>query len=147
MRHIDRLTVETYETPSLLLMEAAATACFHAILSHFNDDLTGKRALLLCGKGNNGGDGAALARCLAHNRVHCDVVLFGKLAETKGDALTNLKAVHQLAGFEAGSPACPSPLTFLECDSVSAWEQMARPRRAYDVIVDALFGTGLTRPL
>ena len=147
MRHIDRLTVETYETPSLLLMEAAATACFHAILSHFNDDLTGKRALLLCGKGNNGGDGAALARCLARNRVHCDVVLFGKLAETKGDALTNLKAVHQLAGFEAGSPACPSPLTLLECDSVSAWEQMARPRRTYDVIVDALFGTGLTRPL
>jgi len=147
MRQIDRLTVETYETPSLLLMEAAATACFHAILSHFNDDLTGKRALLLCGKGNNGGDGAALARCLARNRVHCDVVLFGKLAETKGDALTNLKAVHQLAGFEAGSPACPSPLTLLECDSVSAWEQMARPRRTYDVIVDALFGTGLTRPL
>jgi len=147
MRHIDRLTVETYETPSLLLMEAAATACFQAILSHFNDDLTGKRALLLCGKGNNGGDGAALARCLARNGVHCDVVLFGKLAETKGDALTNLKTVHQLAGFEAGSSACPSPLTFLECDSVSTWEQIARPRRTHDVIVDALFGTGLTRPL
>ena len=147
MRQIDRLTVEAYETPSLLLMEAAATACFQAILSHFNDDLIGKRALLLCGKGNNGGDGAALARCLARNGVHCDIVLFGKLAETKGDAFTNLKAVHQLAAFEAGSPACPSPLTFLECDGVSAWEQIAPPRRIYDVIVDALFGTGLTRPL
>ena len=147
MRQIDRLTVETYETPSLLLMEAAATACFQGILSHFKNDLTAKRALLLCGKGNNGGDGAALARCLARNGVHCDVVLFGKLGETKGDALTNFKSVHQLAGFEAGSPACPSPLTFLECDSVSAWEQIARPRRTYDVIVDALFGTGLTRPL
>jgi NAD(P)H-hydrate epimerase len=147
MRQIDRLTVEAYETPSLLLMEAAATACFQAILSHFSDDLIVKRALVLCGKGNNGGDGAALARCLARNGVHCDVVLFGKLAETKGDAFTNLKAVHQLAAFEAGSPACPSPLTFLECDSVSAWEQVAPPRRTYDVIVDALFGTGLTRPL
>jgi hydroxyethylthiazole kinase-like uncharacterized protein yjeF len=147
MRQIDRLTVETYQTPSLLLMEAAATACLQAIQSHFNKDLAGKKALVLCGKGNNGGDGAALARSLARGGVQCDVVLFGKLADARGEALTNLDAVRQLSGFQAGSAASPSPLTFIECDGVAAWEQIARPRRTYDVIVDALFGTGLTRPL
>jgi hydroxyethylthiazole kinase-like uncharacterized protein yjeF len=79
--------------------------------------------------------------------MHCSVVLFGKLAETSGDAHTNFESVRRLASFEAGSPESPAPLTFIECDSVNAWEQLAKPRRAYDVIVDALFGTGLTRPL
>jgi NAD(P)H-hydrate epimerase len=147
MRQIDRLTVETYQTPSLLLMEAAATACLQAVQSHFNTDLNGRKALVLCGKGNNGGDGAALARCLTRAGAQCDVVLFGKLADAKGEALTNLEAVRQLSGFQAGSAASPSPLTFMECDGVAVWEQIARPRRTYDVIVDALFGTGLTRPL
>ena len=147
MRQIDRLTVEMYQTPSLLLMEAAASACFQAIESHFNNDLIGRKALLLCGKGNNGGDGAALARCLARAGMQSDVVLFGRLEDAKNDARTNLETVRQLAGFQAGSAVIPSPLKFLECDGVAAWEHIARPRRTYDVIVDALFGTGLTRPL
>ena len=147
MRQIDRLTVETYQTPSLLLMEAAATACFQAIESHFNNGFIGRKALILCGKGNNGGDGAALARCLARAGMQSDVVLFGSLEDAKGDARTNLETVHQLAGFQAGSAVMPSPLKFLECDGVAAWEHIAKPRRTYDVIVDALFGTGLTRPL
>src|SRR6185436_5998030 len=60
---------------------------------------------------------------------------------------TNFESVSRLASFEAGSPEAPPPLTFIECESLAAWEQIAKPRRAYDVIVDALFGTGLTRPL
>ena len=147
MREIDRLTVENYHTTSLLLMESASAACLEAIRQRFNGDLSGKRALVLCGKGNNGGDGAALARGLCRANVQCDVVLFGKFAETAGDAHTNFESVRRLASFEAGSPEAPAPLTFIECANVSAWEQIAKPRRTYDVIVDALFGTGLTRPL
>ena len=147
MREIDRLTVERYQIPSLLLMEAAANACFRAVQAKFDDDLINKKALVLCGKGNNGGDGAALARCFSRAGVHSDVVLFGKLADTKGDARTNFEALSQLASFQAGSAAHPAPLTFVECEEVSAWEQIARPRSTYDIIVDALFGTGLTRPL
>lgn len=147
MREIDRLTVENYHTTSLLLMESASAACLEAIRARFNGDLAGKRALVLCGKGNNGGDGAALARGLCRASVQCDVVLFGKFAETAGDAHTNFESVRRLASFEAGSPEAPAPLTFIECENVSAWEQIAKPRRTYDVIVDALFGTGLTRPL
>jgi NAD(P)H-hydrate epimerase len=110
-------------------------------------EFTGKKALILCGRGNNGGDGAALARGLSRAGMHCAVVLFGKLAETIGDARTNFEAVSRLASFEAGSHESPPPLTFIECDGIPAWEQIAKPRHSYDVIVDALFGTGLARPL
>ncbi len=147
MREIDRLTVENYHTTSLLLMESASAACLEAIRARFNGDLSGKRALVLCGKGNNGGDGAALARGLCRASVQCDVVLFGKFSETIGDARTNFESVRRLASFEAGSPEAPAPLTFIECEGVTGWEQIAKPRRTYDVIVDALFGTGLARPL
>jgi NAD(P)H-hydrate epimerase len=147
IREIDRLTVENYHTSSLLLMEAASGACMQAIRTRLNGDLADRKALILCGKGNNGGDGAALARAMSRAGMHSSVVLFGKLAETSGDARTNFDSVARLASFEAGSPESPPPVTFIECESVAAWEQIAKPRRAYDVIVDALFGTGLTRPL
>ena len=147
IREIDRLTVENYHTPSLLLMEAASGACMEAIRARLNGNLADRKALVLCGKGNNGGDGAALARAMSRTGMHCSVVLFGKLAETSGDARINFESVARLASFEAGSPESPPPLTFIECESVAAWEQIAKPRRAYDVIVDALFGTGLSRPL
>jgi len=147
IREIDRLTVENYHTPSLLLMEAASSKCMEAIRTRLDGDLTDRKALILCGKGNNGGDGASLARAMSRARMHCSVVLFGKLSETSGDARANFDAVARLASFEAGSPESPPPLTFIECESVAAWEQIAKPRRAYDIIVDALFGTGLTRPL
>jgi ADP-dependent NAD(P)H-hydrate dehydratase / NAD(P)H-hydrate epimerase len=147
IREIDRLTVENYHTPSLLLMEAASGACMEALRARLNNDLGDRKALILCGKGNNGGDGAALARAMSRAGMHCSVVLFGKLAETSGDARTNFDSVARLASFEAGSPESPPPMTFIECETVAAWEHIAKPRRAYDVIVDALFGTGLTRPL
>ena len=147
IREIDRLTVEHYNTSSLLLMEAASSACMEAIRTRLNNDLVNRKALILCGKGNNGGDGAALARSMSRDGMHCSVVLFGKLSATSGDARTNFDSVARLASFEAGSPESPPPLTFIECESVAAWEQIAKPRRAYDVVVDALFGTGLTRPL
>ena len=146
IREIDRLTVENYHIPSLLLMESAAGACLDAVQARLGE-LTGKKALILCGRGNNGGDGAALARALARAGLHCAVVLFGKLSETIGDARTNFEAVSRLASFEAGSHEAPPPLTFIECDGIPSWEQIAKPRHSYDVIVDALFGTGLARQL
>jgi NAD(P)H-hydrate epimerase len=151
MRQIDRLTTENYQTPSLMLMQAAAEACLRAVDTHFCGNLRGKKAQILCGPGNNGGDGAALALELSRLGIKVDVVLFGTVADTKGDARTNFEIVRRMASFEAGSSGNkdhrPSALSFVECNSVSAWEELARPRRTYDVLVDALFGTGLSRPL
>jgi ADP-dependent NAD(P)H-hydrate dehydratase / NAD(P)H-hydrate epimerase len=147
MREIDRLTVAEFNIPSLLLMEAAADACLRTLASRFGDGLVEKKALILCGPGNNGGDGAAIARGLARIGVHTDVVLLAKVDSTKGDARINFEAVERLASFKAGSNTQPESVSFFECDSVSLWEEIAPTRRAYDIVVDALFGTGLTRPL
>ena len=147
MREIDRLTTAEFDTPSLLLMEAAAIASLHALTQRFSNNLAGKKARVLCGPGNNGGDGAALARALAHIGVRTEVILFGRVDETKEDARTNFEIVRSLASFEAGSKDRPSPLSFVECSSLAEWEELARPRKAYDIIIDALFGTGLKRPL
>ncbi|HEX9423115.1 MAG TPA: NAD(P)H-hydrate dehydratase [Pyrinomonadaceae bacterium] len=146
MREIDRLTTRDYQTSSLLLMQAAAEACFKAIATHFTGDLAGKKAQILCGPGNNGGDGAALALQLSRAGIHADVVLFGMVSDSKGDARTNFEIVRRLASFEASGDR-PSALSFVECGSLADWEKLAQPRRTYDVIVDALFGTGLSRPL
>jgi ADP-dependent NAD(P)H-hydrate dehydratase / NAD(P)H-hydrate epimerase len=145
MREIDRLTAERFSTPSLLLMEAAASASAKAIAARLPHGLAGKRARILCGPGNNGGDGAALARVLWLAGARCDVVLFGRVEETKGDARTNFEMAHRLSSFEAGSHTQPPPLSFTECEDIAAWEEIAA--HSYDIIVDALFGTGLTRPL
>lgn len=145
MREIDRLTAERFKTPSLLLMESAAAASAKAIAAHFPDGLAAKRARILCGRGNNGGDGAALARALWLAGARVDVVLFGLIEETKGDALVNFEMVQRLSGFDAGSHTHPPPLSFTECESIADWEEIAA--HSYDIIVDALFGTGLTRPL
>lgn len=147
MRTVDRLTVEDYQIPSLLLMEAAANASLRAIATHCHDHISGKNVLILAGPGNNGGDGAALARAMANVGLQVDVVLFGKVEDTKGDARENFEAARSIASFAAGSTRRPAPVSFVECENVTAWEEIARPRRTYDVIVDALFGTGLTRPL
>ena len=146
-REIDSLTTSDYQTPSLLLMQAAAEACFQAIATHFAGDLAGKRAQVLCGRGNNGGDGAALAIELDRAGVHADVVLFGRVEDATGDARTNFEIVRRRASFDAGSNDHPATLSFVECERVETWENLAKPRRTYDVIIDALFGTGLSRPL
>jgi ADP-dependent NAD(P)H-hydrate dehydratase / NAD(P)H-hydrate epimerase len=139
MRDIDRLTTETYGIPSLLLMDSASAACLAAVLARHKGNATNLRALVLCGKGNNGGDGAGLAQLLADEGAQCTVILFGLLSETRGDARTNFDHLRQRADSEL--------LTFIECDDIATWEQLSEVNRDYELIVDALFGTGLTRPL
>lgn len=147
MREIDRLTAERFKIPSILLMEQAAAAALRAVDSLLPCGLKGKRAHLLCGRGNNGGDGAALARQLWLAGVRCDVVLLGRVQDSKGDARTNFEIARALSSFEAGTHTGPPPLSFVECESIARWEEVASASHHYDIIVDALLGTGLSRPL
>jgi len=147
MREVDRLTTERYAVPSLLLMEAAANASARRIEARLAGGVRDKTFQILCGRGNNGGDGAALARALWTMGARVDVILFGLAEDSKGDALTNFRTARELSRFGAGSRAEPPPLSFVECDTDAAWETIAGARHGYDVIVDALFGTGLARPL
>ncbi|MFL6254931.1 MAG: NAD(P)H-hydrate epimerase, partial [Pyrinomonadaceae bacterium] len=112
MREIDRLTTERYATPSLLLMQAAADAAAREIAAQFSHDLRRKSVLILCGRGNNGGDGAALARSLCNAGAKVTVLLFGRVEETKGDARTNFEIARQLNGFVDGARELIYPLQF-----------------------------------
>ncbi len=160
MREIDRLTTERYGTPSLLLMERAAAATAQAVADHFSGSVAGKRVLVLCGRGNNGGDGAATARALAMMGAHAEAVVFGSVDEAKGDARVNFEIARSLAAGEAKITDVESPdvsalfkdspgtLEFSECPSEKEWQNFLKSKESQPhVIVDALFGTGLTRPL
>ncbi len=154
MREIDRLTAERHGIPSLVLMENAAAATARVVADRWSGDQADKSVLVLCGRGNNGGDGAATARLLAHAGAHVELVLFGKLEETRGDARTNFEAA---AGYTSGTDeklnrlgaTVGGSIEFFECNSADRWRQLINDRLStpHDVIIDAMFGTGLTRPL
>jgi NAD(P)H-hydrate epimerase len=154
MGEIDRLTTERYAVASLTLMENAAIATAKAVTEYLSCDANGRSILVFCGKGNNGGDGAAAARLLATAGAHVDVVLIGKVEETKGDARINFERLRawndERPEREAKEDAPPEAgvLNLFECESEAGWEQLRASVLAtrHDAALDAIFGTGLTRP-
>jgi hydroxyethylthiazole kinase-like uncharacterized protein yjeF len=139
MREVDRLTIQNHQISSLQLMDSAATAGLQALTTHFGD-LNNRKIQILCGPGNNGGDGAALARQLSAPGIHIDVILFGKVDNTDGDARHNFQALANTSNQVAH-------LHFSECQDSKHWQEIIAAAPFYDVIVDALFGTGLKRAL
>jgi NAD(P)H-hydrate epimerase len=131
MREVDRLTSERHGIPSLQLMEAAgrrvAEACreiVHASERH------PRKICVLCGKGNNGGDGLVVARHVQAANAVVKVYLFAQPKELHGDAATNLQR-----WCEAASGVVP---ILDETAWTAAWPDVA----GADVIIDAIFGTG-----
>ena len=148
MHEVDRLTTDQCSIPSLLLMETAASACWVQIAERFPPTDARRRALVLCGTGNNGGDGAALARLLWLRRGwQIQVVLFGTIESTHGDARVNFEIVHRLSHSAKSPGAAKEMLRFDECETASGCAELFDNAGKCDVIVDALFGTGLNRPL
>jgi hypothetical protein len=96
MREIDRLTTEKYGIPSILLMENAAHAAARVITEKLGGSVAGKSFLILCGQGNNGGDGAALARILWSLGAEVFVYLYGKVDKTKDDARLNFEILRNV---------------------------------------------------
>jgi NAD(P)H-hydrate epimerase len=149
MREIDRLTSERYGIPPLLLMENAAHAASRVIVEKLGGSVDGKSVLVLCGKGNNGGDGAALGRILWQQGADVEVCLFGLADDTKDEARANfdiLRKITEDEGFELSQ----SDLAFEEITSLEEWldyDSLNFHCDDPDVLVDALFGTGLTHPL
>lgn len=147
MREVDRLTTERYGIPSILLMENAAQSVAGVITQKLGGSVEGKSVLILCGKGNNGGDGAALARILAIQGASVDVLLFGKIKETKGDARINFGVLCS-EDFEFDDVYMSNFGELREIETKEQWVQFYMSTgQECDVFVDAIFGTGLTRPI
>ena len=130
MRNVDRRTIERFGVPSIVLMENAALAVVDAIAGHYPD---ADRVAIICGLGQNGGDGFAVARHLENRGVVPVLVVVGDRAAVKGDSLINLTICERL-----GIPIY-DVLTSGEVETALAHSADA------DLVVDALFGTGLNR--
>ena len=127
MRNIDRRSIDNLGIPGMELMESAGSAVIEAINEHF-DDLTGRIVTVVCGKGNNGGDGFVIARYLHEKDIRVELFLIGDKEYVKGDARVNMERIEKKGIFVKEVLA---PLDFsVTRDSV--------------LIIDAIFGTGFT---
>jgi NAD(P)H-hydrate epimerase len=129
VREVDRLATERYHVPGIVLMENAARGAADVAWEMLGHET--KSVVIVCGPGNNGGDGMAIARHL-HNRGAQVELIFGDFdpEKYKGDARINWEIVRAMG---------------LTHDS---WEsaQTRLKEQHIDLIVDALFGTGLSQP-
>ena len=137
MREIDRVTTERFGVPSLTLMENAGSAVARFI---FSDYPRAERVGILCGRGNNGGDGFVVARKLVEMGRAVRVVLLADPGELRGDAAAMFsKMVESLRAVNV------APLIVREASGLDAPE--AAEIFAADVIVDAILGTGFRPPV
>src|ERR1044072_425721 len=134
MRDADRFTIEEIGIPSLVLMENAGRQVVAAMEAAYESRLNG-RVAVLCGRGNNGGDGFVVARTLVQRGVDTSVFVIGSLAEVGGDAKTNLDILGRLG------------VTVVEIGDEQSWELHFSEISQSTVIVDAIFGTGLKSAL
>jgi NAD(P)H-hydrate epimerase len=134
MREADRCTIEDIGIPSLVLMENAGRQVVAAVEAAYESQLEG-RVAVLCGRGNNGGDGFVMARTLLQRGVDTLVCVIGSLADVKGDARVNLDILGQLG------------VVVVEIGDAQSWELHFSEVSKCSLIVDAIFGTGLRSPL
>jgi len=137
MREIDRNTAEHFGVPSLTLMENAGAAVARFVLSEYPQ---ARRISILCGKGNNGGDGFVAARILIEASRTVRVLLLSDPAELRGDASVMFKQTLQMLRALDIPPLIAADAGVL--DSREACEIFEA-----DVIVDAILGTGFRPPV
>jgi NAD(P)H-hydrate epimerase len=133
MRATDRLTIEQYSIPSTHLMVHAGEAVARFISREF---ASAQQIVVLCGMGNNGGDGLVAATELAHQGRKPHVLLLGSKADLKGDPLEMLRRM------QPGSflTEVPDEATLHSAEVAALFVQA-------DLIVDAMVGTGFKPPL
>ncbi|MBW8056232.1 MAG: NAD(P)H-hydrate epimerase, partial [Nitrospira sp.] len=130
MQALDRRAIKDARIPSLSLMENAGTAVVVAMEQTFGS-LAGKHVLVVCGKGNNGGDGLTIGRLLRRRRAHPKMLLLTRTGELSGDAKTMYRRFVSAGGASAVY-ACPST------------DRIRTLINTSHLIVDALLGTGLS---
>jgi ADP-dependent NAD(P)H-hydrate dehydratase / NAD(P)H-hydrate epimerase len=134
MREVDRLTTQRYGISSLQLMENAGGAVADYLSGNF-PELSARGILVLCGKGNNGGDGLVTARRLRERNTPPRVFLFAQPTAVRGDAAVNLQRWQESRG-DLGIVT-----------SMAEWITAREVLLETDLVVDALLGTGAKGPV
>jgi NAD(P)H-hydrate epimerase len=159
MREIDRVTSERFGVPPLTLMENAGSAVAEFALSAYPD---AKSFGVMCGKGNNGGDGFVVARKLRDAGKAVRVLLLAEPSELRGDAAVNFRSVQishppQRTGKGGATPgskkssitaataseAAAPPFVIFKGWEDANWEAVLQS----DVLIDAILGTGFRPPV
>ncbi len=130
MQELDRKAIETYRIPGILLMENAGREATDVICTSF-PDLRNKKVAIVAGKGNNGGDGFVIARHLMNRGIPVKVILLTDPKSLRGDAEINHYIFQRMKG-----EVLPAP-------SAKEYQKMKRDIERADLLVDAIFGTGL----
>ena len=129
MREADRRTIDDVGIPSIVLMENAGRQAVAAMEAAF-DGLPHSHVGVLCGRGNNGGDGFVVARTLVQRGIEATVFLLGSVSEVRGEARTNLEVLGRLG------------ITVVEVTNAQEWELHFSEISGCDLLVDAILGTG-----
>ncbi len=129
MRSIDRQAIEERGIPGVVLMENAGRAVADAADEMLGEIDAFARAAVVCGRGNNGGDGFVATRHLANRGWDVDVYLLASSDDLTGDAATNCRIAQQM-----GLPIVENPEP----------EELEAALDSADLIIDAILGTGLS---
>lgn len=133
MRKLDATAIGKFGIPGLVLMENAGRAFVDA-LEHHRGTLQDVTVLILCGKGNNGGDGFVIARHLANRGARVYVGVLARKRAVAGDAKTQLAILLKTIAARKVS---------IVLDEITSRKRLPKLPHA-DIIVDAMFGTGFT---
>lgn len=134
MRNIDQRTIETYHVPGIVLMENAGLQLLRFMQDHISS-LQHRRVTIITGGGNNGGDGFIVARHLWQRGIHVDVLLLVSPNALSGDA----RKAYAMAQAYGVPMKC--------CTTASTWKKACQELHKTDILVDAIFGTGVNRPV
>ncbi len=131
MQTFDRTAISKLGIPGLILMENAGRAFVDELAKRITP-LSGKQVVIVCGRGNNGGDGYVIARHLLNRDCNVTVALLCKRKDVYGESKTNLDMLFKQI------PQRKNVLKIIEVGSTSRLNNLSRP----DIIIDAIFGTG-----
>jgi hydroxyethylthiazole kinase-like uncharacterized protein yjeF len=131
MQQMDRMTIDSHGISGLSLMEKAGKGAARVLVDQFADRLKAGVGII-CGKGNNGGDGFVIARYLAEQRIRVRVYLLAKASAIKGDAADNLKRLSALN------------IPVIEITDEEVFSKNKSGLNQNGLLVDAILGTGLS---
>jgi len=136
VRAVDSWAINTLGIPGVVLMENAGRSCAELIKDKLKD-IAEPKACIFCGTGNNGGDGYVIARHLSNSGFEVVVVICGNREKVKGDAKINLDILERLG----------RPIEQLNPRDGDVPAQVKTFAGDADMVVDGLFGTGLSGQL
>ncbi len=136
VRAVDRWAINTLGILGVVLMENAGRSCAELIKEKLNG-VANLKVCIFCGTGNNGGDGYVVARHLLNGGCKVSVIIIGDRNKIKGDAKTNIDILERLG----------QPIEQLNLDKADIPVRVKNFTAGADMLVDALFGTGLSGQL